>query len=131
MQPLKTGKDNTYTILRYIQNLRRYPILYHDIDKILIYCPALVLQFAYNLVYLQSFLHPQSHLLSFWCCIYFTSSVSPDHSGRGPSPTVTHPHLLHLAGSLMQNEALTWYQSVKALFAITPISWTHLLNVQA
>lgn len=68
--------------------------------------------------------HPQSHLLGFWCRIYFTSSVSPDHSGGGPSPTVTHPHLLHLAGSLMQNEALTLYQSVKALLAITTISWT-------
>lgn len=39
---------------------------------------------------------------------------------EAPPPTVTHPHLLHLAGSLMQNEALTLYQSVKALFAITP-----------
>lgn len=72
-----------------------------------------------------------SHIYSVWCSIYFTSSVSPDHSGGGPSPTVTHPHLLHLAGSLMQNEALTLYQSVKALFVITPISWTHsVINVQ-
>lgn len=71
-----------------------------------------------------------SHIHSLWCSIYFTSSVSPDHSGGGPSPTVTHPHLLHLAGSLMQNEALTLYQSVKALFAITSISWTHsVINV--
>lgn len=49
---------------------------------------------------------------------------------EAPPPTVTHPHLLHLAGSLMQNEALTLYQSVKALSAITPISWNHsLINV--
>lgn len=60
--------------------------------------------------------------------IYFfigAASISlhlfPDHSGGGPSPTVTQPHLLHLAGSLMQNEALTLYQSVKALLSITPI----------
>lgn len=93
------------------------------------FCSVVCIQ---SLIYAQSFLHahPQSHLLAFWCCIYFTSSVSPDHSGGGPSPTVTHPHLLRLAGSLMQNEALTLYQSVKALFTITPISWTHsLINV--
>lgn len=86
----------------------------------------------YSLVYLHSFFYayPQSHLLSFGAASISLPSVSPDHSGGGPSPTVTHPHLLHLAGSLMQNEALTLYQSVKALFAITPISWTHsLINV--
>lgn len=81
--------------------------------------------FSLCLVFLH--VHSQSHLLSFWCRIYFTSSVSPDHSEGGPSPTVTHPHLLRLAGSLMQNEALTLYQSVKALFTITLISWTNSL----
>lgn len=61
---------------------------------------------------------------SYWCsgCIYFTPSVLPDHSRWCSSPTVTQPHLLHLAWSLMQNEALTLYQSVNALSAIAPIS---------
>ena len=30
----------------------------------------------------------------FWCCLYFTLSVSPDHSGGGPSPIATHPYVL-------------------------------------
>ena len=54
MQPLKPGKDNTYTTSQYynIQNLRRYLVSYHDIN-ISLYCPALVTQlhlFRYNFV---------------------------------------------------------------------------------
>ena len=43
MQPSKPEKDNTDSISRYnyIQCLRRYLVLYHDISIIEIYCPTL------------------------------------------------------------------------------------------
>lgn len=67
---------------------------------------------------LQSYSHLRSHLLFYWPALHWCSLAI-----RGcPSPTVTQPHLLHLAWSLMQNEALTLYQSVKAMPAITLLS---------
>lgn len=51
MQPLKLGKDNYYAISQYnnIQNQRWYLVSYHNIDIILIYCPAPVLNKHYVL----------------------------------------------------------------------------------
>lgn len=67
---------------------------------------------------LQSYSHLRSHLLFYWPASISLHWCSLVIQGC-PSPTVTQPHLSHLAWSLMQNEALTLYQSVKAMYAIT------------
>lgn len=63
----------------------------------------------------------------YWYCI--SRWVFSDHLVGYPSPTMTQPQLLQLAWSLMQNEALTLYQSVKPMYAITSVSCTFIRHV--